>query len=137
MGTWGHGNFENDGAAEHLIALCRPLVEQIRQTVANPELMQPDEDDSDVMMANIEILGALGRTIGRTDKEAIGDMIFPFPYPPASEIETWKREYLKIWDAYIDGLQPQAEFKSARRKTITETFDRLIQASKAGPPIKN
>ena len=46
MGTWGAGNFENDDAAEYFIGLCKPLVEQIRNTVAQPALMQPDEPDS-------------------------------------------------------------------------------------------
>src|SRR5215813_171087 len=104
MGTWGIGNFESDTAAEYLIGLSKQLVEQIRTTVAQPELMEPDEPESDVMMANVEILAVLGSNIGRTQSDPIGDMIFPFPFPPASEVEQWKSKYLAVWDGYIDKL---------------------------------
>ncbi len=137
MGTWGAGNFENDTAAEHLIALCKPLVEQIRNAVAQPELMEPDEYDSDVFMANIEILAVLGANIGRTEKSRIGGMIFPFPFPPTKEIKQWKTEYLRVWDNYIDKLEPQGDHKSRRRRVIIETFDRLIAVSKTGPQVKD
>src|SRR5262245_52794665 len=120
MGTWGAGNFENDTAAEHLIRLCEPLVEQIRNAVAQPELMEPDEYDSGVMMANVEILAVLAANIGRTEQSAIGGMIFPFPFPSVKEIKQWKREYLKVWDNYIDKLEPQEDHKSQRRRVITE-----------------
>jgi len=137
MGTWGAGNFENDTAAEHLIRLCTPLVEQIRNAVAQPELMEPDEYDSGVMMANVEILAVLAANIGRTEKSTIGGMIFPFPSPSVKEVKQWKREYLKVWDKYIDKLEPQGDHKSRRRRVIIETFDRLIAVLTAGPRIKD
>lgn len=91
MGTWGPGNFENDTAAEHLIQLCNPLVEQIRNAVANPSLMEAGEDDSDVLVANIEILAILGGNIGRIENGELGGLIFPFRLPPPEEVESWKR----------------------------------------------
>src|SRR5262249_60746525 len=121
MGTWGTGNFENDTAAEYLIRLCTPLVEQIRNAVAQPQLMEPDEYDSDVMMANVEILAVLAANIGRTEKSAIGGMIFPFPFPSVKEIKQWKKEYLKVWDNYIDKLEPKGDHKLRSRRGISET----------------
>lgn len=100
MGTWGPGNFENDTAAEHLIVLCKALAQQIMQTAAQPGLMQPDEPDSDIMLANIEILSVLAESIGRYEAGWVGDMVFPFPFPAAEEIERWKLEFLRVWDGY-------------------------------------
>jgi hypothetical protein len=135
MGTWGAGNFENDDAAEYFIGLCKPLVEQIRNTVAQPALMQPDEPDSDIMMANVEILAVLGSNIGKTNNEEIGRLIFPFPLPASEEVQRWKYEYLKVWDGYIDKLAG-GDYKVRRRRVLVDTFDRLIAVSKAGPPVK-
>jgi Domain of unknown function (DUF4259) len=134
MGTWGPGNFENDTAAEYLINLCKPLVEQIRETAADSQQMQPDDPSSDIMLANIEILAALAENIGRYKSGWVGDMVFPFPFPKADEIEQWKVEYLRIWDQHIDGLMPSEDYKRIRRQVITASFDRLRRAAIAGPP---
>lgn len=133
MGTWGHGNFENDTVAEYYCELLKPLLSQIRNTVSDVKLMEPDEPDSEVMLANIEILTVLAENIGRTEKEWVGDLVFPFPFPDPSEIKTWKTEYLKVWDDQIDGLEPTPEHKQKRRGTIENTFDRFIKISKDGP----
>ena len=136
MGTWGPGNFENDDAAEYLIRLCKPLVEQIRSTVAQPQLLQPDEPDSDIMMANVEILAVLGSSIGKTRNDEIGHLIFPFPLPASEEVVRWKHKYLEVWDGYIDQLGPSVDYKEGRRRVIVDAFDHLIAVSKAGPPVK-
>jgi len=133
MGTWGHGNFENDTVAEYYCDLCKPLLDQIRNTVADAALMQPDEYDSEVMLANIEILTVLAENIGRTDTEWVGDLVFPFPFPAPEEIRTWKTKYLDVWDNHIDQLGPDSNFKEKRRATIGKTFDRFIKISDAGP----
>src|SRR5262245_20213748 len=90
MGTWGPGNFENDTAAEYLIDLCKPLVQQIKETVAEPELMQPDEYDSDIMLANIEILTILAENISRYETGWVGEMVFPFPFPEQMRLSNGK-----------------------------------------------
>lgn len=136
MGTWGAGNFENDDAAEYLIGLCKLLVEQIRSILAQPQLLQPDETDSDVMMANVEILAVLGSNIGKTSNDEIGHLTFPFPLPGSEEVERWKHDYLEVWDGYIDQLGPSEDYKKRRRRIIVDTFDHLIAVSKSGPPVK-
>ena len=93
MGTWGSGDFENDGAADHLIEIWEPMIEQIRDTVKKDEFMEPDEYSSEVMLANIKILAILAENIGRSEKDFIGAMVFPFPYPESSEINDWKNKY--------------------------------------------
>jgi hypothetical protein len=97
--------------------------------------MQPDEPDSDIMMANVEILAVLGSNIGKTNNEEIGRLIFPFPLPASEEVQRWKYEYLKVWDGYIDKLAG-GDYKVRRRRVLVDTFDRLIAVSKAGPPVK-
>lgn len=136
MGTWGPGNFENDTAAEYLCDLCEPLVEQIRRTIADSVLMEPDEPESEVMIANVEILSVLAETIGRMEKGWVGGMVFPFPFPfPApEEVGRWKESYLAVWDNYIDELQPEPDYKRRRREVIVTTFNRFILACKSGPP---
>src|SRR5262249_40311376 len=136
MGTWGPGNFENDTAAEYRIELCKPLVEQITQTAEQSQLMHPDEPDSEIMLANIERLSALAENIGRYEAEWVGDMVFPFPFPAAEQIEHWKLEYLRVWDGYIDGLKPSDDYKRRRREVIVATFDRLRCAAVTGPRTK-
>ena len=117
------------------IRFCKPIVEQIRSTVAQPELMQPDEPDSDIMMANVELLAVLGSNIGNTKDDDIGRLIFPFPLPAPQEVERWKQEYLAVWDGYIDNLA-SGDYKSGRRRVLVATFDHLIAVCKAGPPVK-
>ncbi len=134
MGTWGHGNFENDTAAEYLVEFCQPLLEQIRKAVADPKSLEPDECDSDIMMANIEILVVMGENIGRTTEDIIGDSLFPFPYPVVEEIEQWKSAYLQVWDYYIDSLTPSPNYRKKRRELIVNTFDRLSKVARFGPP---
>jgi hypothetical protein len=135
MGTWGVGNFENDTAAEHLIGLCKSLIEQIRNAFRDPRLMRPGEHDSDIFVANIEILAVLGENIGRTKKEIVGDLVFPFPFPSVKEIQDWMDEYLKAWDSDIGKLAGPS-YVTRRRPVIVQTFDRLIAVAEAGPPIK-
>jgi hypothetical protein len=137
MGTWGPGNFENDTAADYLMDLCKPLVAQIKETVAQPPLMQPDEPTSDIMLANVEVLSVLAENIGRYETDWVGDIVFPFPFPGAEEIEQWKIEYLRVWDGYIDGLMPSEDYKGRRREVIAATFDRLRRAAIAGPPTNS
>ena len=135
MGTWGHGNFENDTAADHLCELCAPLLDQIRTAVEDKTEMEPDEPTSDWMMANVEILAVLGENIGRTGKDWVGDFAFPFPLPDPDEVDSWKQAYLEVWDGDIDDLEPSPEYKTNRRATIVATFDRLAKAAASGPPI--
>ena len=46
------------------------------------------------------------------------------------DIAAWKQRYLEMYDAQIDGLEPVAGFKTARRAVIERTFDRLLQSQR-------
>jgi hypothetical protein len=130
MGTWGPGNFENDCAAEYLQDLCRPMVAQIEAAAANPSSIEPDEYDSDIMMANVEILACLSEHLGRYTRGKIPDFLYPIVVPSPETIMEWKRVYLEVWDEYIDQLKPKPEYKRKRRKVIVDSFDRLERVSR-------
>jgi hypothetical protein len=67
MGTRGPGNFENDCAADHLYAVCGPLLKQIEDAVKDFTSIAPDEYDGgaarlqDAPRTTAEHLGRPGR----------------------------------------------------------------------------
>lgn len=130
MGTWGAGNFENDCAAEHVQELCSGLIAQIEKAVADPELLEPGEYHSQVMMANIEILACLSEGLGRFEYGSIPDMLYPVFIPPSNTVEQWKTVYLNVWDNFIDRLEPKADYRKQRRDVLVDSFDRLISAAR-------
>ena len=122
MGTWGSGNFENDLASDYLWETCNPLMAQIRRTMGDTRLMEPDERDSIKALANMEILIRLADIYGFHYFMDTGNK------KGVSEIAEWKTQYLEAWDGYIDGLKPSPDFKRERRLAILDTFDRFEQA---------
>lgn len=127
MGTWGEGIYQNDMAIDHVYDLLDRLVEEIEQTVADPVRMEPDEDDSRRMLANLDLLFLISEHVYRQvwDTWSIrGPML-----PDAGTILDWKAKYLMTWDAGIDGLDPRGEYKRKHRPIIVATFDQLAQAS--------
>ena len=124
MGTWGPGNFENDCAADHLYALCAPLLEAVEQAMADPELIQPDEEDGDLVPANLEIIACLSEYLGRYEHGDLAKMLSPCLLPPPETVARWKQIYLEVWDANIDGLDPDPAYKQQRREVLVKTFDR-------------
>ncbi|MDR1075587.1 MAG: DUF4259 domain-containing protein [Xanthomonadaceae bacterium] len=120
MGTWGAGNFDNDNAADHLIGICMPLLEQIEEAMANRSQLEPDEPEADIVTANIEIICCLAEYFG----------YFPGMLPAEDTIEEWAREYLQIWDDNIDSLDPDPDYRIGRREVIAGTFDKLLQLAR-------
>jgi hypothetical protein len=58
MGTWGSGNFENDGALDYLSQVASQLVTRIEQVFEN-DVAQLDEDGEWVLMPSVQILSVL------------------------------------------------------------------------------
>jgi hypothetical protein len=126
MGVWGPGNFENDYAADHLYAVCGPLLGQIEEAMNDPSSLAPDEDTSYIVVANLEILACLAEHLGRYERGVIQDFLYPCVLPPPETIAMWKRKYLEVWDA---GEEPDllSEDDKKRRAVIVDTFDRVEQ----------
>ena len=125
MGTWGPGNFENDCAADHLYAVCGPLLKQIEEAMKDPAAIHPDESAADIVMANLEIIACLSEQLGRYARGEVQDFLYPCILPPPETVAEWKQKYLAGWDAGIDGSDPEAAYKKARREIISDTFDRV------------
>lgn len=118
MGVWGAGNFEQDGALDFVWSdVQQPLVRQIEKMIVDPECAEPDEPDSSKIMAAVEILALLCEHVNAVP-------------PKPSDVASWRKAYLKVWDDYIDELTPKEDYKAARRRVIVETFDRLAAVSK-------
>lgn len=113
MGTWGSGNFDNDHALDYLAEVCDPLVGKLSEVVENPSLAEADEDGWVECLVAVEILTGLG---GRYSSEKL-----------TSQLVTECRDtVLTQWDATIDELDPDPEYKIERRLTIQQSFDKLL-----------
>ena len=105
MGTWAEGNFDNDSALD--------FVEEIADTVAK-EIAEPDGvEDIELVMAAVAVQKALVEHCHA-------------PPPEKSLIESLKSSILKVYDREIDDLDPDPEYKGARRRVIEQTFDEYL-----------
>ena len=125
MGTWGPGNFENDYAADHLYAVCGPLLKEIEEAMKDPSSLEPDELYGPLVPANLEIIACLSEHLERYKQGDLQDFLYPCVLPPPETVAEWKRQYMEIWDACINGLNPDPEYKQQRREVLVSTFDRL------------
>jgi hypothetical protein len=116
MGIWGHGNFQNDAALDYVDELVDQLVKRIESCFEGTNL-DPDELGEAELIPSVHILAWLCQETGTVP-------------PEADTVEGWKTRYLNNWDATIDGLDPDPDYKVQRRQTIAETFDRLIALGK-------
>jgi hypothetical protein len=137
MGTWAEGIYENDVAADHVYDLLDRLVEQIKEAVADPVRLLPDEDDSPILLANVDLLRLISTHVHKQVWFTWG--IRGPMLPDADTILAWRSKYLAAWDEAIDGLDPQGDYKRKHRQVIVKTFDRLAEASRRqdqGPPSR-
>jgi hypothetical protein len=96
MGTWGHGNFDDDTAADHLSDLTGRLMKEIATAVEDPGEIQPDDYWGCAVPCRIEILNVVAK------QRWVG---MKLPKPDVAE--KWKTDFLSVWDEYIDKLKPQ------------------------------
>lgn len=128
MGTWAEGIYQNDVAADHVYSLLDSLLKQIETTVAEPVRLEPDEDDSQVMLCNIDLLRLISEHVYRQVWFTWG--IRGPLLPDADTILDWKNKYLAAWDSGIDGLDPSEGYKVNHRAVIGQAFDRLAETSR-------
>lgn len=117
MGTWGGGNFENDGALDYLDGVMDGLVAQIEECFETEDGADLDGEGESELVPTVEILSVLHDHFG-------GKL------PEVSTVEAWKNKYLEIFDDQIDALEPGGDYKKKRRQVIETTFDRLIEQSR-------
>jgi len=118
MGTWGEGNFDNDGALDYMAEITTRLVKTIEETLKDKVMAGLDEDGEAKLVPSLDILTTL--------RENYQHIVLP----EAGKIESWKSEYLKIYDEQIDDVALVQGYKEQRRATIEATFDKLINLSR-------
>lgn len=114
MGTWAHGNFDNDTALDWLGDITGQLLDEIAEAMDSPELLEADELDADLVPCRIELLCAMA------------EKGMPPQWPDVQLLAQWKQIFLQAWDASIDELEPSEDYKRERRATLVATFDRML-----------
>lgn len=137
MTAVGPVNGESDGAADRLLARCRPLLEEIEAAMG--ESADPDPDDwyddwcewdeyggipvdAD---AGPEVIARLTEALGRYRQGLIQDTHYPHTLrapPPAETVAGWQWRFLAAWDA--EAGEPNADPEVARwRECVVEWFE--------------
>ena len=106
---WTEDNFGNEGARDYLAMLTSRLVATIREVVLDDERIEPDEDGESLLMPSVEVLALLCER-------------YDAPPPRPATVRGWREKYLGVYDREVGRLKRPAEFKSARRKVIEQTF---------------
>ncbi len=109
MGTWGAENFANAGARDYLALLAAKLMATINEIFIDDERLALDEDGESMFMPSVELLALLC------------ERYFIVP-PRPNMVRQWHERYLERYDATIDQLMPENDFKVERRQVIEKTF---------------
>ena len=51
-------------------------------------------------------------------------------FPPSSTLEAWRDRYVRVWDEYIDELEPDEDYRVDRRQVIVSTFERALTVAR-------
>lgn len=119
MGTWSHGNFDNDTALDWLDDITGQLLDEIAEAMASPQSLEADEPDADLVPCRIELLCVMAEN-GMEPQ-----------WPASATLARWKETFLAAWDASIDALEPDADYRHNRRLTLEATFDRMLALAAA------
>jgi hypothetical protein len=124
MGDWGVKNFQNDDGLDALGYICSHIIDSIREDLDDMKSDNPYKYTSDALVAKVDALSTL---VDHYEFEPILQL---------NEIETWKREYLSLYDAYTkrrfskpeNQIEDHITYFRERRKVISDTFDHLYKA---------
>jgi hypothetical protein len=115
MSAWGSGNFENDAAAEQLMAVCGALAGETATLIQDDAAIDPQAWGSDIVLANLEILMSLAQLAQVDSDSFMNEALRPRALPPVGTLEEWKTRYLTIWDANITSVAAVEGFTNERR----------------------
>ena len=117
MGTWGAGNFDNDGALDFAGELADGLMARIDAILSDTEgASDLDECGESELMPSVALISLLCDRVGTA--------------PPTPEkARSWRDDYVCIFDNQIGLLDPSADFERERRAEIVRTFDELLRRS--------
>lgn len=118
MGVWGPGNFESDTVADGLGALTGRIIDEIAEQFADADddsALEPDEWGGAMVPAWLEILVEI------VEPPRVGAT-----FPSVAVLSDWRDRYMRVWDEYIDELDPDDDYKVERRAVLVGTFERAI-----------
>jgi hypothetical protein len=117
MGSWGNGNFEQDGVLDFVWReVQQPLLRKIQMMVEKPANAEADEPESGSIVAAVEILALLSEHVNAAP-------------PKPVEVANWKQTFLDAWDRTASDVYAEQEDVIERRSVIAGTFDRLIASA--------
>ncbi|OYD60879.1 DUF4259 domain-containing protein [Rhodococcus sp. OK302] len=115
MGVWGSGNFDSDTVADGLGMLTGRIVDDITAEFEDDSSLEPDEWGGEMVPAWLEILTEIAET------RRVG-----VSFPSTTVLIDWRDRYLRVWDGYIDELEPDDDYKVERRAVLVRTFERAV-----------
>ncbi|MGW4480525.1 DUF4259 domain-containing protein [Rhodococcus triatomae] len=115
VGVWGPGNFDSDTVADGLGMLTDRIVDDITAEFEDDSRLEPDEWGGELVPAWLEILTEIAET-GRVGVS----------FPPTPVLVDWRDRYLRVWDGYIDELEPTVDHRIERRAVLVGTFERAL-----------
>lgn len=123
MGTWGPGNFDDDTVADGLSEITDDLITKIAEVFSDEDddtELEPDEWGGAMVPAWLELLTDIGSggRVGAT-------------FPPVATIESWRDRYLRVWEEYIDELDPDEDYRAERRQVLDTTFQRAVELARS------
>ena len=113
MGTWGPGNFENDAALDMVQEVLGVAKTEIEAFCASGRV---GVEDLEEILAAMAVHLALHEHCNASA-----------PNPDLAR--TLREKVLRIYDAEIDSLKPDEDYKAERRAAIVETVTRYEEAA--------
>ena len=131
MSAWGTGNFQNDAAAEQLLAVCGALANETATLIQDDEAIDPNAWGGEIVLANLEMLMSLTQLARAGSGSYMDEALRPRTLPPAGTLEEWKARYLAVWDANVASVAAVPGFADERRGVIAATFEKIIAMASA------
>lgn len=130
MGSFGAGNFENDAALDARQDAINHVTNAIREWLSGNSFYVEDVDS--VMGYVATLVAILENTRATATAGGEADPLLTFLQgmadgggPPKEDVLAWQEQVISTYDAEIDELEPDEEYKVERRQVIVETFARL------------
>jgi hypothetical protein len=114
MGTWGSGNFDNDGALDFVNQQIDFYVGGIEGVFGDVDRFRLDEDAESSIIPSVVVVSLLCEHCHGTLPEHV-------------DVLAWKVRHLEMFDDQVDALEPEPAYKRQRRAEISATFDNLLQ----------
>jgi hypothetical protein len=118
MGTWGAGNFSNDGALDYIAHIEDSLVKDIERILGGGARLNEEIGREFVLIPNVVIISLLCEHCNAAP-------------PKEKDVKRWRKKYLQAYDKEIDAWGVDEEFKAQRREVIDQTFAKLQEQARA------